>query len=59
MGRKKFEEKNKKVKRSISISPEYIEILKNDCINISSLLNKLLKEYIENGRNCKNNENLH
>lgn len=50
MGRKKYNEKDKKVKRSISISPELIEILKNDCINISSLLNKLLKEYIENDR---------
>ena len=50
MGRKKFNEKDKKVKRSISISPEFIEILKNDCVNISSLLNKLLKEYIENGK---------
>lgn len=54
MGRKKFNEKDKKVKRSISISPEFIEILKNDCINISSLLNKLLKEYIEDGKKINN-----
>ena len=59
MGRKKFNEKDKKVKRSISISPEFIEILKNDCVNISSLLNKLLKEYIENGRTSKNEKDLH
>jgi hypothetical protein len=47
MGRKKIKEEDKKVKKSISISPEYVEILKNNCINISSLLNKLLKEHIE------------
>lgn len=59
MGRKKINEENKKVKKSISISPEIIKVLKNDCINVSSLVNKLLKEYVEYGRNCKNNKNLH
>lgn len=58
MGRKKIEEKDKKVKRSISISPELIEILKSECVNISSLLNKLLKEYIENGKEI-NNKRIH
>lgn len=49
MGRRKFNEEEKKVKRSVSISPEILISLSNDCINVSSLVNKLLKEYIENG----------
>jgi hypothetical protein len=58
MGRRKFNEEEKKVKRSVSISPEILISLSNDCINVSSLVNKLLKEYIENGGKCKNNKNL-
>lgn len=50
MGRKKYKEEEKKIKRSVSFNPEVLEILKNDCINVSSLINKLLKEYIENGK---------
>ena len=50
MGRKKYKDEEKKVKRSISIEPEILQILKNNCINVSSLINKLLKEYIENAK---------
>jgi hypothetical protein len=48
MGRNKIGNTEKKIKISISISPEVVDNLKNKCINISSLINKLLKEYIEN-----------
>ena len=54
MGRKKFKEEEKKIKRSVSFSPEVLKVLKNDCINVSSLINKLLKEYIKDGK--KNND---
>jgi len=50
MGRKKYKEEDKKIKRSVSFDPEILEILKNDCINVSSLINKLLKEHIKNGK---------
>jgi hypothetical protein len=48
MGRKKYKEEEKKIKRSMSIDPETIKILNSKNINISSLVNKLLKEHIEN-----------
>ena len=48
MGRNKIGDTEKKTKISISVSPEVVDSLKIKCINISSLINKLLKEYIEN-----------
>ena len=48
MGRKKIDDKKKKVKIGISIDPELPEYFKNKSINISSLINKLLREYIKN-----------
>ena len=48
MGRKKIEENKKKVKISVAIDPELQNLFKLKHINLSSLVNKLLKEYIEN-----------
>jgi hypothetical protein len=50
MGRKKIDDEKKKVKIGISIDPELPGYFKDRAINISSLINKLLKEYVENGR---------
>jgi post-segregation antitoxin (ccd killing protein) len=49
MGRKKVEEEKKKVKIGVSVDPELPQYFKNKSINLSSLVNKLLKEYIKNG----------
>lgn len=49
MGRKKIQETEKKVKVGVSIDPDLPIFFKNKSINLSSLVNKLLKEYIKNG----------
>lgn len=49
MGRKKIDDNKKKVKIGVSIDPELPDYFKDRSINISSLVNKLLKEYIKNG----------
>jgi post-segregation antitoxin (ccd killing protein) len=49
MGRRKVEEEKKKVKLAVSIDPELPQYFKDKSINLSSLVNKLLKEYIRNG----------
>lgn len=49
MGRKKKEEVEKKVKIGVSVDPELPKYFKDKSINVSSLINKLLKEYIKNG----------
>ena len=49
MGRKKVEEEKKKVKLAVSIDPELPQYFKDKSINLSSLVNKLLKEYVKNG----------
>jgi len=49
MGRKKIEESDKKVKIGVSIDPDLPPLFKKMSINLSSLVNKLLKEYIKNG----------
>lgn len=54
MGRNKIDDTERKVKLSISISPEVVENLKGQCINVSSLINKLLKEYLKNGKEINN-----
>ena len=51
MGRNKINDKDKKQKISVSVSPEIIVKLKNKSINISSLINKLLLNYINNEKN--------
>ncbi len=49
MGRRKVEEEKKKVKIAVSLDPELPQYFKDKSINLSSLVNKLLKEYIRNG----------
>ena len=49
MGRHKIDDKNKKVKISVSVDPMIPILLKEKSINLSSLVNKLLTEYIKNG----------
>lgn len=49
MGRKKVNDLDKKVKIGISVDPEIPIYLKDRNINISSLINKLLKNYVNNG----------
>jgi post-segregation antitoxin (ccd killing protein) len=49
MGRHKIDEDKKKVKISVAIDPELPQYFKDKSINLSSLVNKLLKEYIKNG----------
>jgi hypothetical protein len=48
MGRKKIEEDLKKVKVGVSIDPDLPEYFKDKSINLSSLVNKLLRKYVEN-----------
>jgi hypothetical protein len=48
MGRIKVESDKKKKSISISMEPEILEHIKNKHINLSSLINKLLKDYIKN-----------
>jgi hypothetical protein len=45
MGRNKIKKEEKKIRQSVTIDPEIINIVKEKCINLSSLTNKLLKEY--------------
>lgn len=49
MGRKKINDEDKKVKIGVSIDPNLPQYFKDRSINISSLVNKLLIEYIKNG----------
>ena len=49
MGRKKIDDDKKKVKLAVSIDPDLPQYFKDKSINISSLVNKLLKEYIKKG----------
>jgi post-segregation antitoxin (ccd killing protein) len=48
MGRKKIVENLKKVKVGVSIDPDLPEYFKYKSINLSSLVNKLLRKYVEN-----------
>jgi post-segregation antitoxin (ccd killing protein) len=49
MGRKKIVENLKKAKVGVSIDPDLPEYFKDKSINLSSLVNKLLRKYIEDG----------
>jgi len=49
MGRKKIDENQKKIKIGVSVDPELPNYFKEKSINLSSLVNKLLKDYIKNG----------
>jgi hypothetical protein len=48
MGRKKIVDDLKKVKVGVSIDPDLPEYFKDKSINLSSLVNKLLRKYVEN-----------
>jgi post-segregation antitoxin (ccd killing protein) len=49
MGRNKKIEEEKKTKVSVALDRELLEYYRNLHINVSSLVNKLLKDYRENG----------
>ena len=49
MGRIKKTEEEKKTKVSVALEPELLTYYRNLHINLSSLVNKLLKDYRENG----------
>lgn len=49
MGRIKVDSDKKKKSISVAMEPELLEYFRNRHINLSSLVNKLLKEYIKNG----------
>jgi hypothetical protein len=49
MGRKLMDKNKMKKKMSISVDPDIIFELKKRYINISSLINRLLRDYVENG----------
>jgi len=49
MGRKKIKDEEKKVKIGITVEPYIPQYFKDKSINLSSLVNKLLKDYIKNG----------
>ena len=49
MGRIKVESDKKKKSISVAMEPEILEFFRNKHINLSSLVNKLLKDFIKNG----------
>jgi hypothetical protein len=49
MGRIRKKEEEKKTKVSVALEPELLSYYRNLHINLSSLVNKLLKDYRENG----------
>lgn len=49
MGRKLKTEEEKKTKVSVALDPELLDYYRNLHINLSSLVNQLLKDYRENG----------
>ena len=49
MGRKLKTEEEKKTKVSVALEPELLSYYKNLHINLSSLVNKLLKDYRKDG----------
>lgn len=51
MGRNKINDKDKKQKISVSVNPDIVIKLKEKSINVSSLINKLLLNYINNEKN--------
>jgi post-segregation antitoxin (ccd killing protein) len=51
MGRNKINDKDKKKKISVSVNPDIVIKLKEKSINVSSLINKLLLNYINNEKN--------
>lgn len=53
MGRKKIKENEKKIRMSITVDPDIENIIRTNHINLSSLTNKLLKEYFNVKKNLR------
>ena len=49
MGRLKIKDDDKKTKVSVALEPELLKFYRSLHINLSSLVNKLLKNYRDNG----------
>jgi post-segregation antitoxin (ccd killing protein) len=49
MGRTKVDINKKKKSISVAVDPEILEYIKSRHINFSSLIDKLIKDYIKNG----------
>jgi post-segregation antitoxin (ccd killing protein) len=49
MGRTKVDINKKKKSISVAVEPEILEYIKSRHINFSSLIDKLIKDYIKNG----------
>jgi hypothetical protein len=49
MGRKKIKQEEKKQNISITLNPELVKHFQKTHINLSSLINHLLTNYVENG----------
>ena len=49
MGRIKVDDNKKKKSISVAMEPDVLDYIRKNHINLSSLVNKLLKEYIKNG----------
>ena len=49
MGRIKIKDEDKKTKVSVALDPDLLNFYRSLHINLSSLVNKLLKDYKENG----------
>ena len=47
MGRKKINKEEKKIRMSVTVDPEIEKIIRENHINLSSLTNKLLKEFFD------------
>ena len=50
MGRKLIDKDKRKIKLSVAIDPDIPSFFKDKHINISPLVNKLLRDYINNGK---------
>jgi len=51
MGRKKMKNEDKKIRMSITIDPNIEKLVKENYINLSSLVNKLLNDFFNNEKN--------
>lgn len=49
MGRKKIDQEDKKQNVSITLTPKLIQFFQKKHINLSSLVNHLLTNYVKNG----------
>jgi hypothetical protein len=47
MGRKQLKTEDKKIRMSITVDPKIEKVIRESHINLSSLVNNLLKEYFD------------